>query len=186
MFLLGNYLPLLAADSAVVPAQSADSESFKTTDESTAVRESEPQTQTTDSELFRTTDESPSAKESEPQTQTDKPEALPVEPVKKDIGEKTVHFVAHLPRRLGLFTANVVVAAPAIFVRRSVQCTASNTRELVGDTKNPILLVPAGTLSLYYGLTSGLVEGTTFGIINSWKHSADGHISKASLGLEDK
>ena len=105
---------------------------------------------------------------------------------KKDLGEKTTHFITHLPQRLTFFSANVVVAAPALFVRRSAQYTASNTKELIGDHKNPILLVPAGTLSLYYGLTSGLVEGTVFGITNSWKYSADGKISKASLGLEDK
>jgi hypothetical protein len=160
--LLCNSLPLLAEDGSL--GQNTDAASIKTIDQSQSVKE--PESQTPDS----------------------KPGAVPVSaaPTKKDIGRKTAHFATHLPQRVGLFTANVIVATPVLFVRRTAKYTASNTKELIGDHKNPVLLVPAGVLSSYYGLTSGLVEGTTFGVINSWKSSADGHISKASLGLEDK
>jgi hypothetical protein len=172
LFVISAILPAFAADSST----SSQPQAMQTIDSGSAAPLTESGTPGTEAQPDKTT---------EPETQSSEPAALPGQSVKKDIGEKAGQFVAHLPQRLGLFTANVVVAAPATFVRRSAQYTASNTKELIGDHKNPVLLVPAGTLSLYYGLTSGLVEGTTFGIINSWKHSADGHISKASLGLEE-
>ena len=106
-------------------------------------------------------------------------------PVKKDRGEQAIKVIEHLPQRLALFAAGAMVGAPITVVRRSIRYTASNTKELVGDKTNPVLVVPASALSLPYAVTSGLIEGTVFGISNSWKHSVEGHLSKASLGLEE-
>jgi len=168
--LLCNTLPLLAEDNLLRP--NIDEASIKNTDKSQSVQELEPQ---------------PSDSKPEAAPSSNSPAIAPASAqAKKDVGEKAVNFSKHLPQRVGLFAANVIVATPVLFVRRTAKYTASNTKELIGDHKNPLLLVPAGVLSSYYGLTSGLVEGTTFGVLNSWKYSADGHISKVSLGLEDK
>ncbi len=127
--------------------------------------------------------------ESQNQMPDNEPESAKVEPDaanKKDLGEQATKFIEHLPQRVSFFTAGVIVGAPAIFVRHSLQYTVSNTRELIGTHKNPLLVVPAGALSVPYALSSGLIEGTVFGVTNSFKHSGDKQISKVSLGLEDK
>jgi hypothetical protein len=68
------------------------------------------------------------------------------------------------------FTAGVVVKTPKAIVRNAKTETIGDTKELIGDSKNPILVGAASALSLPFGVTSGLCEGICSGIVHSWKH----------------
>ena len=103
----------------------------------------------------------------------------------KDVCRKTCNFIEQLPRRTGIFTAGVIIATPVSVVRESVEDTNNDMKELVGDKTNPLLLAAAGTMTILpHSLFSGLIEGVSFGITNSFKHCSDAHISQETLGLK--
>lgn len=89
----------------------------------------------------------------------------------------------NIAQRLASFTTGVIVGTPIAIFRKSVECTASDTKELVGESKNPIFLVPAGMLSLPWGVFSGSVEGLYAGIADSWVYADDKPFSKDSFSL---
>src|SRR5271170_133026 len=89
----------------------------------------------------------------------------------------------NVAKRMAAFLTGVVVGTPIAVVRKTIQCTVSDTKELVGENRNPFFLVPAGMLAFPWGLFSGGVEGLYDGVADSWVNSADKPFSKESFSL---
>ena len=98
-------------------------------------------------------------------------------------GAKDKHGLDFRPQRLAAFVAGVMVGTPVAIVRKSIICTVSDTKELVGESRNPIFLVPAGMLAAPWGLFSGGAEGIYAGIADSWVNSSENPFSKESFSL---
>jgi hypothetical protein len=77
------------------------------------------------------------------------------------------------PHRVGAFTLGLVVRTPVTIAKKSKEATFGDTIELVGDHRNPVLLGVAGTVSLPFGVTSGLFEGVCDSVGTSWTHSGN-------------
>ncbi len=92
---------------------------------------------------------------------------------------------SQIPTRLAAFAAGVVVGIPVAIVRKSAQETVNATRDLVGDTSNPLFLGAAGTLGVPAGVLSGTFQGVFFGIKNAWTGSGDEPFGKDSFSLGD-
>ena len=88
-----------------------------------------------------------------------------------------------LPRRLAAFGAGVVIGTPIAIVRKFAQQTVNATHDIVGDSTNPLFVLPAGTLSLPYSALGGTLEGVYTGALNAWVHSDDDPFGKDSFSL---
>jgi hypothetical protein len=91
----------------------------------------------------------------------------------------------NIARKLTAFTVGVAVNTPKAIVRKSKEETISDTQELIGDHKNPALVGAAGALSVPFGITSGICEGVTIGLVRSWKHSDVKTTSPSGSGAAD-
>jgi hypothetical protein len=101
----------------------------------------------------------------------------------KKTGSPSVAGGKNVTQRLASFTTGVIVGTPIAIFRKSVECTVSDTKELVGESRNPVFLVPAGIISLPWGVFSGGVEGLYTGVANSWVNSDDKPFSKDAFSL---
>lgn len=88
-----------------------------------------------------------------------------------------------LPRRLAAFAAGVVIGTPIAIARKCVQQTVNATHDIVGDSTNPLFVLPAGALSLPYAVLGGTLEGVYTGAINAWVNSDDDPFGKDSFSL---
>ncbi|MBI4532605.1 MAG: hypothetical protein HY711_01555 [Candidatus Melainabacteria bacterium] len=88
-----------------------------------------------------------------------------------------------LPHRLAAFVAGVVIGTPIAIVRKSYQQTITATRDIVGESTNPLFVLPAGALSLPYAVLGGTFEGAYTGLLNAWVNSADDPFGKDSFSL---
>jgi hypothetical protein len=77
------------------------------------------------------------------------------------------------PHRARVFIAEAVIHTPVALVSKSKEATTNDIIELVGDHRNPLFLGLAGTISLPFGLTSGIFDGVISGVGDSWKHSSN-------------
>lgn len=109
-------------------------------------------------------------------------EAKPKAEKKKAAADKGM---AQMPTRLVSFAAGVFVGIPVSIARKSVQETVNATRDLVGDTDNPLFLGAAGILGVPAGVLSGTFQGVFFGIKNAWTGSGDEPFGKDSFSLGD-
>jgi hypothetical protein len=75
--------------------------------------------------------------------------------------------------KTGKFTVGVITKTPFAIVRKSKEETVSDTKELIGDKTNHVLVGAAGALSLPFGITSGLFEGVSSTVVDSWKHCSN-------------
>lgn len=85
-------------------------------------------------------------------------------------------------KRAASVLVGFVLGAPIAVARKSASETVSATRDLVGDTNNPLFIAPAGALSLPFGVFSGCLQGPIYSAINAWKNS-DEPFSKGTFSL---
>jgi hypothetical protein len=90
-----------------------------------------------------------------------------------------------VPKNVPAFVAGVVVGTPIAFVRMSKREVVSATRELVGETENPLILAPASVLGVPAGIMSGGIYGLAHAIGNAWTNADDNPFSKDSFSLGD-
>ena len=88
-------------------------------------------------------------------------------------------------KRMASFTTGAILGYPVAMAKRSVYQTKSGTRDFVGETKNPFLLIPAMVVSAPYGFVGGFLEGAQYSVMNSWRASGEEPFSKESFSLED-
>lgn len=93
--------------------------------------------------------------------------------------------LSKVPKNVPAFLAGVVVGTPIAFVRMSKREVVSATRELVGETENPLILAPASVLGVPAGIMSGGIYGLAHAIGNAWTNADDNPFSKDSFSLGD-
>jgi hypothetical protein len=110
-------------------------------------------------------------------------EATPAAPAekKKDKGGLG-KMLAGLPGKAAAFTIGAIGGTPIAIVRVSARETVSATRDLVGETSNPLLLGAAGVLGVPAGVLSGALQGPVYGMKNSWDN-LDEPFSKDAFSL---
>ncbi|MCB9470093.1 MAG: hypothetical protein H6677_17610 [Candidatus Obscuribacterales bacterium] len=90
---------------------------------------------------------------------------------------------SQLPLRLLSFPIGFVVGTPIAIGRCAYKQTRAGTRDLVGDSTNPLLVVPATMISLPFGIMGGPFEGVGSAAINSWKGSGHDPFGPESFSL---
>jgi hypothetical protein len=88
-------------------------------------------------------------------------------------GKSLPQSLCKLPKKVGAYLAGVVVNTPVAIVSKSKDATISDILELVGDNRNPVFLGAAGTISLPFGITSGVFDGVWESVTNNWKHDSN-------------
>lgn len=90
-----------------------------------------------------------------------------------------------LPTRIASFVTGCAVGVPVAIVRKTGDEIAEGTKDLLGDTNNWFLMVPAGILTVPFGCVSGSAGGVLHGVKNAWVNSGDEPFSKDSFSLGD-
>lgn len=111
--------------------------------------------------------------ESKPESKTES------KPAKASGGGGGGNFVA----RGASIAAGLVFGTPISIVRRTGQEISQGTKDLLGDTDNWFLMVPAGALTVPFGCVSGAASGVVHGAKNAWTGSADEPFSKDAFSL---
>ncbi|MBI1270613.1 hypothetical protein GC174_09285 [bacterium] len=90
---------------------------------------------------------------------------------------------SQLPLRLLSFTTGFVVGTPIAIGRCAYKQTRAGTKDLVGDSTNPLLVVPATIISLPFGVMGGPFEGVGSAAVNSWRGSGQDPFGPESFSL---
>ena len=90
-----------------------------------------------------------------------------------------------IPKNVPAFIAGVVVGTPIALVRMSKREIVTATRELVGETDNPLILGAGGVLGVPAGLMGGALYGLYAGTADSWVNADDNPYSRDSFSLGD-
>jgi ABC-type antimicrobial peptide transport system permease subunit len=110
-----------------------------------------------------------------------KSDNTPVKTSKADGGK--LAFIGNLPKRLSIFTIDFLVGTPAYIVRKTKQESISGVTDIVGENRNPLLVLPSAALSIPFGIVAGSISGPMYAAANGWRHSDDDHLSKEGFGL---
>lgn len=92
--------------------------------------------------------------------------------------------IGKLPRRFSVFTLDMLLGTPVFIARKTKDEISSGITDLVGENRNPLLLLPAATLSVPYGIVGGTISGPMYAAHNGWKHADDDSLSKEGFGLK--
>ena len=119
-------------------------------------------------------------------TDEGEPDKAEEEPVDiKALGRKKEKSDVPLPLRMVSFTTGFVVGTPIAITRCAIKQTRAGTRDLVGDSKNPLLVVPATIISMPFGAMGGPFEGLGYAAVNSWRGSGDEPFGQEAFSLGD-
>lgn len=83
------------------------------------------------------------------------------------------------------FVTGMLIGTPVAFVRASKREYINATKDITGESSNPIFWGAASTLGLPAGVLSGALYGPFYGIRNSAKNAGDEPFSKDSMSLGD-
>lgn len=87
--------------------------------------------------------------------------------------------------RLIAFSIGFLVGTPIAMARKTGDETISGLKDIVGESRNPLLVIPFGALSAVPGAISGIFQGPFYAAKNSWTNSDDAPFSKESFSLGD-
>ncbi len=87
--------------------------------------------------------------------------------------------------RMASFTAGVVVGTPVAIVKRTYQQTRDGSTDLIGDSKNPILVATTSVFALPFALMGGPIQGVEYGVRNSWIGSKEEPFGKTAFSIDD-
>jgi hypothetical protein len=92
--------------------------------------------------------------------------------------------IGKYPARAVSFILGAAVGIPVAIVRKTPGEVVTATKDLVGETDNPFILVPAG---MVFGVPAGLLSGTLLGTFVGAKNAlfSDEPFSKESFSLDD-
>lgn len=88
--------------------------------------------------------------------------------------------------RTASFLAGAIVGTPIAYVREIYGETKIATKDLVGETDNWFLIVPALPLGFIGGMVSAPAQGIMFGVKNAWEGSIDEPFSAEAFSLADE
>lgn len=98
---------------------------------------------------------------------------------------KSTGIDVNLPTRFASFVTGCTFGIPVAIVRRTGIEIAEGTKDLLGDTNNWFLMVPAGVLTVPFGGVSGGFGGVLYGVKNAWVNSGDEPFGKDTFSLGD-
>lgn len=88
--------------------------------------------------------------------------------------------------RTASFLAGAIVGTPIAYLREIYGETKIATKDLVGETDNWFLIVPALPLGFIGGMVSAPAQGIMFGVKNAWEGSIDEPFSAEAFSLADE
>ncbi|MBX9691683.1 MAG: hypothetical protein K2Z81_04810 [Cyanobacteria bacterium] len=88
-------------------------------------------------------------------------------------------------QRMASFTAGVVVGTPVAIVKRTYQQTRDGSTDLIGDSKNPILVATTTAFALPFAIFGGPIQGVEYSIRNSWIGSREEPFGKTAFSIDD-
>ena len=113
----------------------------------------------------------------------DDPKATPA-PAAKTSSSAGSDGIGKYPARALSFILGAAVGIPVAIVKKTPGEVMTATKDLVGETDNPFILVPAG---IVFGVPAGLLSGTLLGTFVGAKNAlfSDEPFSKESFSLDD-
>lgn len=92
----------------------------------------------------------------------------------------------NLATRAASFVAGTIVGMPVAIVREIGGETKIATKDLVGETNNWFLIVPALPMGFIGGCLSAAPQGLMFGVKNAWEGSHDEPFGREAFSLADE
>lgn len=89
----------------------------------------------------------------------------------------------HAGTAFASFALGAIVGTPVAIVRRTVAETIAGNQDIIRDSTNPILVIPATIITLPFSVPAGACEGVYRGVKNSWLNSSKNPFSKDAFSL---
>lgn len=97
---------------------------------------------------------------------------------------KSSHSDVALPVRMASFTTGVLFGTPVSVVRALGRQTKAGSKDLIGESHNPVLLATTYLFSFPFAFAGCPFEGAYMSIINSWNGSAEEPFSKETFSMQ--
>lgn len=106
-------------------------------------------------------------------------------PIDKDLPPlKSEHSDVKLPVRMASFTTGFILGTPVSIVRAFGRQTKAGSKDLIGESKNPVLLATTYLFSLPFAFAGAPFEGVGMSAINSWNGSGEEPFGKEAFSLQ--
>ncbi len=106
-------------------------------------------------------------------------------PIDKDLPPlKSQHSDVKLPVRMASFTTGFILGTPVSIARAFGRQTRAGSKDLIGESKNPVLLATTYLFSLPFAFAGAPFEGVGMSAINSWSGSGDEPFGKETFSLQ--
>jgi len=90
--------------------------------------------------------------------------------------------LASIPAKAAGFVAGAVIGTPICLVRKFKEEEVAGVRGMIGESKNPLLVIPAGVFWLPCSTLYSTMESPVYAVRNSWK--SDKPFSKEQFSLD--
>lgn len=97
---------------------------------------------------------------------------------------KSLHSDVKMPVRMASFTTGFILGTPVSIVRAFGRQTKAGSKDLIGESKNPILLATTYLFSVPFAFAGAPFEGVGMSAINSWNGSGDEPFGKQSFSMQ--
>ena len=82
------------------------------------------------------------------------------------------------------FTTGFILGTPVSIVRAFGRQTKAGSKDLIGESKNPILLATTYLFSVPFAFAGAPFEGVGMSAINSWNGSGDEPFGKQAFSMQ--
>lgn len=97
---------------------------------------------------------------------------------------KSLHSDVKLPVRMASFTTGFILGTPVSIIRAFGRQTKAGSKDLIGESKNPVLIATTYLFSVPFAFAGAPFEGVGMSAINSWNGSGDEPFGKESFSLQ--
>ena len=97
---------------------------------------------------------------------------------------KSLHSDVKMPVRMASFTTGFILGTPVSIVRAFGRQTKAGSKDLIGESKNPILLATTYLFSVPFAFAGAPFEGVGMSAINSWNGSGDEPFGKQAFSMQ--
>lgn len=97
---------------------------------------------------------------------------------------KSLHSDVKMPVRVASFTTGFILGTPVSIVRAFGRQAKAGSKDLIGESKNPILLATTYLFSVPFAFAGAPFEGVGMSAINSWNGSGDEPFGKQSFSMQ--
>ncbi len=89
-----------------------------------------------------------------------------------------------IPVRLASFTTGVIFGTPVSVVRAFARQTKAGSKDLIGESHNPVLVASTYLFSLPFAFAGAPFEGVGMSIMNSWNGSGEEPFGKETFSMQ--